>query len=91
MATIFSKIIAGELPADIVHQDERVTCFRDVNPAAPTHILIVPNRDIATVNDLEDSDEALAGHMLLTAKPPGDARGNRRERLPADHQLQRRR
>ena len=68
MSTIFSKIIAGELPADIVHQDERVTCFRDIAPAAPTHILIVPNREIPTVNDLGDDDEALAGHMLLTAR-----------------------
>ena len=68
MSSLFAKIIAGDLPADIVYQDERVTCFRDINPAAPTHILIVPNREIATVIDLEDADEALAGHMLLTAR-----------------------
>jgi histidine triad (HIT) family protein len=75
MSTIFSKIIAGEVPADIVHRDERVTCFRDINPAAPTHILIVPNREIPTVNDLEDSDEALAGHMLLTARRLAEREG----------------
>lgn len=75
MASVFSKIIAGELPADVVYQDERVTCFRDLHPAAPTHILIVPNREIATVNDLEDDDEALAGHMLLTAKRLAEAEG----------------
>ena len=68
MSTIFSKIIAGELPADIVHRDERVTAFRDINPAAPTHILIIPNREIPTANDLADEDEALAGHMLLVAR-----------------------
>ena len=68
MSTIFSKIIAGEIPADIVHQDDRVTAFRDINPAAPSHILIVPNREIPTVNDLADEDEALAGHMLLVAR-----------------------
>ncbi len=68
MSTIFSKIVAGELPADIVYQDERVTAFRDINPAAPTHILIIPNREIPTVNDLADGDEALAGHMLLVAR-----------------------
>ena len=68
MSTIFSKIVAGELPADIVYQDERVTAFRDINPAAPTHILIIPNREIPTVNDLADGDEALAGHMLLVGR-----------------------
>ena len=66
--TIFAKIIAGELPADIVFQDDRVTCFRDINPVAPVHILIVPNKAIPTVNDLTDEDEALAGHMLLVAR-----------------------
>ena len=68
MSTIFSKIVAGELPADIVYRDDRVTAFRDIHPAAPTHILIVPNREIPTVNDLADEDEALAGHMLLVAR-----------------------
>lgn len=68
MSTIFSKIIRGEAQADIVYQDDRVTCFRDINPAAPVHILIVPNKEIATLNDLGEEDEALAGYMLLTAK-----------------------
>ena len=68
MATIFSKIIQGESPADIVYRDDLVTAFRDINPAAPVHILIVPNKYVPTLNDLEDEDEALAGHMLLVAK-----------------------
>jgi histidine triad (HIT) family protein len=68
MSTVFSKIIRGEMDADIVYQDDRVTCFRDINPAAPVHILIVPNKEIATVNDLGEEDEALAGYMLLTAR-----------------------
>ena len=68
MSTIFSKIINGELPADIVYQDDLVTCFRDINPVAPTHILIIPNREIATANDLEEGDEHLAGYMLLVAR-----------------------
>ena len=68
MSTVFSKIVAGELPADVVYRDDRVTAFRDISPAAPTHILIVPNREIPTVNDLADEDEALAGHMLLVAR-----------------------
>jgi histidine triad (HIT) family protein len=68
MTTIFSKIIAGEIPADIVYKDELVTAFRDINPQAPTHILIVPNKAIATVNDLTEEDEQVAGRMLLVAK-----------------------
>ena len=68
MSTIFSKIISGEIPADVVYQDELVTAFRDINPQAPTHILIVPNKEIATVNDLEEDDEQVAGRLLLVAK-----------------------
>lgn len=67
MTTIFSKIIRGEIPANIVYQDDLVTAFRDINPAAPTHILIIPNKEIPTVNDLTADDEQLAGHLLLTA------------------------
>ncbi len=68
MSTIFAKIIRGEADADIVFQDDRLTCFRDISPAAPVHILIVPNKEIPTVNDLTDDDEALVGYMVLTAK-----------------------
>lgn len=68
MTTIFSKIIAGEIPADIVYQDELVTAFRDVHPQAPTHILIVPNKEIPTVNDLSEEDEQVAGRLLLVAQ-----------------------
>lgn len=67
MSTIFDRIIKGELPADIVYRDELVTAFRDIHPLAPTHVLIVPNKVIATVNDLADDDEATAGRMLLAA------------------------
>ncbi len=68
MATIFEKIIHGELAADIVYRDEQVTAFRDIRPAAPTHILIVPNRPIPTINDVQPEDEPLLGHMLYVAK-----------------------
>lgn len=68
MTTIFSKIIQGEIPADIVYKDDLVTCFRDINPAAPVHILIVPNKEVPTVNDLAQEDQTLAGHMFLVAK-----------------------
>jgi len=68
VTTLFEKIIAGELPADIVYQDERVTAFRDIQPRAPVHILIVPNKAIATVNDIADEDESLVGHLLIVAR-----------------------
>jgi histidine triad (HIT) family protein len=65
--TIFSKIIRKEIPADIVYQDDRATAFRDINPQAPTHILIVPNVAIPTVNDLSEEDEATVGHLFTVA------------------------
>ncbi|HRL14088.1 MAG TPA: HIT domain-containing protein, partial [Aggregatilineales bacterium] len=68
MPTIFSKIIAREIPADILYQDELVTAFRDISPQAPTHILIVPNREIPTLNDVNDADELALGRMLTVAK-----------------------
>jgi histidine triad (HIT) family protein len=68
MPTLFERIIAGELPAKIVHKDERVTAFRDVYPRAPTHILIVPNKVIPTANDIADEDAALVGHMFVVAR-----------------------
>lgn len=67
MTTIFSKIISGEVAASIVYRDDLVTAFRDINPAAPVHILIVPNKAIPTVNDLTDEDEQVAGRMLRVA------------------------
>ncbi|MDX2159736.1 MAG: histidine triad nucleotide-binding protein [bacterium] len=68
MPTIFSKIIAREIPSDIVYQDDRVTAFKDINPAAPVHILIVPNKEIPTADDITEADEAVLGHMLFVAK-----------------------
>jgi histidine triad (HIT) family protein len=68
MTTLFERIVAGEIPADIVFRDERVTAFRDIHPRAPTHILIVPNKAIATANDIADSDEALVGHLFTVAR-----------------------
>ncbi len=68
MPTIFSKIIAGEIPAEIVYQDERVTAFKDIHPLAPVHILIIPNKEIATVDDVSPEDEATLGHLFVVAK-----------------------
>jgi len=65
---IFCKIIAGELPSTNVYRDEQVTAFHDLNPAAPTHILIVPNRHVDSVNMLTGDDEQLMGHLFTAAK-----------------------
>ena len=65
--TIFSKIIRKEIPSDIVFQDDKVTAFRDISPQAPTHILIIPNKLIPTVNDIKEEDETIIGHMMVVA------------------------
>ena len=65
---LFLKIVNREIPADIVFQDERVTAFRDINPQAPTHILIIPNKLIPSVNEVSEEDEALLGHLLVVAR-----------------------
>ena len=65
--TIFTKIVAGDIPADIVYRDDTVTAFRDINPQAPTHILIIPNEVIPTVNDIRQDQESLTGHLLTVA------------------------
>lgn len=68
MPTLFERIIAGELPATIVHRDDKVTAFRDIHPQAPTHILIVPNRPIPTVNDVTEADEVALGRLFTVAR-----------------------
>lgn len=68
MSTIFSRIIARELPSDIVFQDDRVTAFKDIHPLAPVHILIVPNKEIPTADDITEDDEAVLGHMMVVAQ-----------------------
>ena len=65
--TIFSKIIRREIPSDIVYQDDLVTAFRDINPQARTHILIVPNKLIPTVDDVTAEDEAALGRLFTAA------------------------
>ena len=65
---LFCKIVSGDIPGNIVYRDERVTAFRDINPAAPTHILIVPNQHIDSVNMLIVDDEPLIGHLFTAAK-----------------------
>ncbi len=66
--TIFSKIIRKEIPANILYQDDLVTAFRDINPRAPSHILIIPNKLIPTVNDVVEDDELALGRMFTVAR-----------------------
>ena len=64
---LFCKIIAGQIPASIVHSSERIVAFKDINPQAPTHVLVLPRRHIATLNDLTEEDDALVGELVRTA------------------------
>ncbi|MBU1699309.1 MAG: histidine triad nucleotide-binding protein [Candidatus Eisenbacteria bacterium] len=65
---LFCRIIAGEIPADKVYEDDLIIAFRDVNPQAPTHILLIPKEHIATVNDLQKDHAELIGHIHLQAR-----------------------
>jgi len=67
MSTIFTKIINREIPATIVYEDDRVLAFTDINPQAPVHILIVPKKEIATVNDVTADDEITLGRLFIAA------------------------
>lgn len=68
MDCIFCKIIDGSIPSTKVYEDEQVIAIKDLNPQAPVHILIIPKKHIDCVNDLTEQDEALVGHIFLTAK-----------------------
>lgn len=73
--TLFTRIINGELPADILHQDDRVTAFRDIEPQAPSHILIVPNKPIPSINEVCPEDEATLGHLFVVARKLAEQEG----------------
>ena len=64
---LFCKLIAGQIPATIVDQNDHVVAFKDITPQAPTHVLVVPRRHIASLNDLSAEDDALVGEMVRTA------------------------
>jgi histidine triad (HIT) family protein len=63
--SIFSKIIDGDIPADILYQDEECFCIRDINPQAPTHILLIPKKPIPRLADASEEDKAMLGHLML--------------------------
>ena len=72
---LFCKIIAREIPASIVYEDESVLAFNDINPQAPTHLLIVPKRHIGTLNDLEPGDDQIVGELVRRAAAIAAERG----------------
>lgn len=65
--TIFAKIIAGEIPAEMVYEDEHCIAINDINPQAPVHVLVIPRRAIEKLSDAVDDDQALLGHLMLAA------------------------
>ncbi len=73
--TIFTKIINKEIPADIVYEDELCLAFRDINPQAPVHILIIPKKAMAQLNDVESGDRELLGHIMLTVNRVAEKEG----------------
>jgi len=72
---LFCHIIAGEIPGSIVYQDEHVVAFNDINPQAPTHVLIVPRRHIASLNDLSPEDDQIVGELIRRASALAKDRG----------------
>ena len=72
---LFCKMVKGEIPPDIVHEDDDVLAFRDINPQAPTHVLVIPKRHISTINDLGGGDTDLVGKLYLAAKKVAEMEG----------------
>lgn len=73
--TIFDKIIAKQIPADIVYEDEHSLAFRDINPQAPVHVLVIPKRRISMLSVAEQTDQQLLGHLMLTAAKVAELEG----------------
>ena len=72
---LFCKILNGDIPADIIYESETAIAFRDLNPQAPTHVLIIPRKHIATINDITDEDQALVGGLYSAAREIAAAEG----------------
>jgi histidine triad (HIT) family protein len=75
MECIFCRIVAGEIPGDIVYRDKELVAFRDINPQAPTHILIIPKSHIASMTELTGEQQALMGRLILLAKELAEKEG----------------
>ena len=72
---LFCKIVAKQIPADIVYESDTVVAFRDINPQAPTHVLIIPRKHIATINDIGEEDQAIVGSLFTAAAEIAAAEG----------------
>jgi len=72
---LFCKILSGDIPADIVYESETAIAFRDINPQAPKHVLIIPRKHIATINDIAEEDQALVGSLYSAAREIAAAEG----------------
>ena len=70
---LFCKILAGEIPADLVYESETAVAFRDINPQAPTHVLVIPRKHISTINDIEQDDQAIVGSLYTAARIAAEA------------------
>lgn len=75
MSCLFCKIISGDIPANTVYSDERILAFRDVNPQAPFHVLVVPRRHVATLNDFDSDEGAVVGELILRGAALAKAHG----------------
>jgi histidine triad (HIT) family protein len=73
---LFCKIVAGDVPATLVHQDDHLVAFKDINPQAPMHVLVVPRRHVASINELTDTDDQLVGEMVRRAGAIARANGH---------------
>ena len=91
MACIFCEIVAGRIPARTVTSDERLLAFHDVNPQAPTHVLVIPRRHVTSLHDLEPGDDDLVGAMVRQARDIAKELGLARAGLPPGPELRRRR
>ena len=72
---LFCKILAGDIPADVIYESDDTIAFRDINPQAPTHVLIIPRKHIATINELDESDRETVGSLYMAAKDIAAAEG----------------
>jgi histidine triad (HIT) family protein len=75
MPCLFCQIVQREIPASIVYEDDHVLAFNDINPQAPTHVLVIPKRHVATLNDLESSDDGMVGELVRRAAAIAKERG----------------
>lgn len=72
---LFCKIVAGDIPADFVYESDTALAFRDINPQAPTHVLIIPRQHIATINDIDEAHQSLVGSLYSAAREIAEAEG----------------